>query len=436
MAVAAGFQSTLLKLATTMDRNKFLIAIKDAFTSRMSVMIAGSVGTLLSSLICSTEIGLARFFPALVELNPIFTALSWCSVTFLTLPMVYLIAQSLAKQNGTPEWLTGGLAISAYVALVPQIVVIEGGSVAGLDESVLGAKGLFLGMITAILVAQALKGLTSIDALQLHLPPSVPEGVSKSFSSTIPIIVILGCSALIGAGFHMVSGMYINDFIYSLLQLPLQAIAQHPLGIIGVALFTQILWFLGIHGGMVMTSVVGPLWMAAYSDNVTAFQNGLDPANPVTYQFLNSFVRVGGQGMVLVLAIAILLFSKRDDYKAVTKISFVPTLFNISEPMVYGVPLMLNPTLAIPFLLNPVIGAAVGMFAMNIGFIEPNVVEVPFVTPLLISAIVPYGWQGLVVQIVILAISILIAVPFVLMSNREAAEQAALEEKADDGSEE
>ena len=104
----------------------------------------------------------------------------------------------------------------------------------------------------------------------------------------------------------------------------------------------------------------------------------------------------------------------------IAKLSFLPGLCGISEPIVFGLPLVLNPTFAIPFILNSGIATAIALFATKIGFMPCNIVDTPFGVPILIGPFIGHGWQGVVVQIAIFAVCTLTWAPFVLMSNKQA----------------
>lgn len=146
-----------------------------------------------------------------------------------------------------------------------------------------------------------------------------------------------------------------------------------------------------------------------------------------------NFVVPGGAGCILSLIIAIMLFSKRDDYREVAKFGLPSTVCGIPEPVYFGLPVVLNPTFAIPLAITSPISTAIAMFATNIGFLPCNTVDVPLGLPVLISPFISHGWQGVVVQIICIAVTTAIWVPFVLISNRQAKleqekEAAALEE--------
>lgn len=122
--------------------------------------------------------------------------------------------------------------------------------------------------------------------------------------------------------------------------------------------------------------------------------------------------------MTLCLIIAIFLFSKRDEEKAIAKLGFLPGICGISEPVVFGIPLVLNPIHAIPFAFGSGICVAIAMFATSIGFLPCNTVDVPFGVPIILNAFVGHGWQGVVIQLIELVVGVLIWIPFVVANSK------------------
>lgn len=428
MAFSEKFQDGLLLVAEKVDDNQYLAAIKNAFTAYMPFIIVGSFATLLNTLVCSTQIGLAALIPSLTSISPAFTAVNYATMNFMSIAIVYLIAMNLAKHDKLPDHLAGVLAIAAFICVVPQTVTVTvetlTGAGAGIASGVTGAQGLFVGMIVSVIAEKIFNALMKIDAIKIKMPPSVPHAISQSFNTLIPILITLCVLAVAGQLFVLASGgIYINDFIYSIVQAPLEAIFQSPAGIIAVVIISQVFWFLGIHGGLVISPIRNPLIAAAIAANIATAAAGGIPDQPVTYGFWLNYVVPGGAGMILSLIIAIFMFSKRDDHKMIAKLGVIPAICGISEPVVFGLPLVLNPTFAIPFIFNSGISCAIAMFATNIGFLPCNTVDCPFGVPVILSALIGHGWQGVVVQIICLVVAVVCWVPFVLMANKQYAKE-------------
>ena len=424
MSFREKMEDFLVLLAEKIDDNKYLQAIKNAFTIYMPFIIVGSFGTLFTALVSSPKTGLARWIPALESLSGAFSAMNFATMTFMTVPIVFLISMQLARSNKTPEHLTGIVAVLSYISVIPQAITYvlneETKKIGAVPSTALGAQGLFIGMIMAIIVAELFKVLTDIEAIKIKMPPSVPAGIAVSFNTLIPILIIVLGTAVFGNIFKTVTGKYLNEFIYSAVQTPLEIALKSPLGILALVIGGQLFWFLGIHGGLVVTPLRNPLFATAIAANVAALEAGKVPVEAFTTSFWQNFIVPGGAGVTLSLIIAIFLFSKREEHRMIAKLGLLPGLCGINEPVVFGLPLVLNPTFALPFIFNSAIGAAIALFATKIGFLVPNVVEVPFGVPIILRPFISHGWQGAVVQIIIFALCTLTWIPFVFISNKEA----------------
>lgn len=432
MGFRAKFEDRLMDIADFVDNNVYLSSIKGAFTDYVPFIIVGSFGTLLSSLISSTTTGLAQWIPALANLAPAFSAMSFAAISCMTIPIIFLIALHLAKAKKMQPFITAILCVISYLCMVPNVVTVTieeaTGSASGLGSGVLGAQGLFIGMLVAVLITNLFQKLTSIEKIKIKMPDSVPQGIVVSFNILIPVFIIIVISAVFGTVFQILTGSYINEFIYNVVQAPLSAVVQTTPGIVIMAVVCQLFWFLGIHGGLVVEPIRSPLSAAALAANIAAVEAGLEATQPLTRGLWTVFVVVGGAGLTLSLIFTILLFSKRQDHRAIAKLSLLPGICGIGEPMVFGLPLVLNPTFAIPFILNSGIAAAIALGAIQIGFINCSTVDAPFGLPLFINAALSYGWKGAIVQLVILIVGTLTYIPFVLMSNRMAQKEAEKKE--------
>ena len=227
MAKTSKFENTLMDIADFVDSNVYLRSIKDAFTDYVPFIIAGSFGSLLNALIASQTTGLAKWVPALSNLAPAFTAMNFAAVSCMTIPIILLIAMNLAKAKKMPPFITGVLAVICYFAMVPNTITVTiqeaTGKASGLSGGVLGAQGLFVGMLVAVLITNLFHWLTSIEKIKIKMPASVPAGIANSFNILIPVFVIMVFSSVFGTLFQLATGSYINEFIYAVVQAPLSA---------------------------------------------------------------------------------------------------------------------------------------------------------------------------------------------------------------------
>lgn len=423
-------QNVLLSISSKVETNKYLGSIKEAFTMFVPFIIVGSFGSMLNILVSGAN-GLAQWVPWLSNLSPAFTAINFVTISCMSLPIAFLIGYKLAEKENLPQLESGLIGLLSYFAVCPNTIstVVEGLKdpvvVNGLGAGVIGAQGLFVSMIMSMVAVKFFGLLTNIDAFKIKMPDSVPTGIARSFNILIPIFIIITAFSVGGCLFNTFTGNYLNVWIYSIIQLPLQALANTTGGILVLALVNQLFWFLGIHGGMVIEGVRGPLSAAGLAENISAVQAGGVATNILTRGFWTSFVVVGGGGITLSLLIAIFIFSKREDHKSIAKFSLIPGICGINEPVVFGLPLVLNPIFAIPFILNSVIAAFIAVVATNIGFLTCGVLDCPPGLPVFVTGFISYGIHGIIVQAIILIVTFIIWVPFVLMSNK----QAKLEQK-------
>lgn len=423
-------QNVLLSISSKVETNKYLGSIKEAFTMFVPFIIVGSFGSMLNILVSGAN-GLAQWVPWLSNLSPAFTAINFVTISCMSLPIAFLIGYKLAEKENLPQLESGLIGLLSYLAVCPNTIstVVEGLKdpvvVNGLGAGVIGAQGLFVSMIMSMVAVKFFGLLTNIDAIKIKMPDSVPTGIARSFNILIPIFIIITAFSVGGCLFNTFTGNYLNVWIYNIIQLPLQALANTTGGILVLALVNQLFWFLGIHGGMVIEGVRGPLSAAGLAENISAVQAGGVATNILTRGFWTSFVVVGGGGITLSLLIAIFIFSKREDHKSIAKFSLIPGICGINEPVVFGLPLVLNPIFAIPFIFNSVIAAFIAVVATNIGFLTCGVLDCPPGLPVFVTGFISYGIHGIIVQAIILIVTFIIWVPFVLMSNK----QAKLEQK-------
>ena len=417
-------QNVLLSISAKVESNKYLGSIKEAFTMFVPFIIVGSFGSMLNILVAGAN-GLAKWVPWLSKLSPAFTTINFVTISCMSLPIAFLIGYKLAEKEQVPQLESGLIGLLSYLAVCSNTIstVVEGLKdpvvSSGLGSGVIGAQGLFVSMIMSILAVKLFKVLTNIDAIKIKMPDSVPTGIARSFNILIPIFIIITVFSVAECLFNAYTGNYINVWIYNIIQVPLQALANTTVGIVILSLVNQIFWFLGIHGGMVIEGVRGPLSAAGIAENISAVQAGGVATNILTRGFWTSFVVVGGGGITLSLLIAIFIFSKREDHKSIAKFSLIPGICGINEPVVFGLPLVLNPIFAIPFIINSAIAALIAIGATNIGFITCGILDCPPGLPVFITGFISYGFNGIIVQAIILAVTFVIWIPFVLLSNKQ-----------------
>lgn len=420
------FSDKISFVAEKIDDNKYLAVIKDTFSTFMPFIIVGSFATLGRSLLSSEVTGLARFTSLnfLSAIDPAFSALNFATMSVMTLGIVFILSTLLAKRNKGNELLSAMVAFSAYVSVVPQGIenIVDGveSIASGLPVSTIDASALFIGMILTIIVVEIFCKLSKFEKLKIKMPASVPQAISKSFNALIPVFITLFVVTILGRLFVIATNTYLNEFIYQVLQAPLEGFFQTSWGVVAVAVLSQAFWLVGIHGGLVISPFRAPIMAAALAANIAAYESGFTPENAITMSTWRAFINIGGAGLVLSAAIALLIASKRPDQKSIAKLGFVPAVFSISEPLAFGLPLVLNPVFAIPFVFNAGISTIITMLAFNLELLTPNFVDVPFGLPIILNAFLGWGIPGVILQIIIIGVGVLTYLPFVFISNRQA----------------
>ncbi|MCH1942468.1 PTS sugar transporter subunit IIC [Holdemania massiliensis] len=425
------FMQILEKYGGKLQQMTYLIAIKDAFTDLMPIIIIGSFATLISNVICSPKNGLAQFagFGFLEQFTSIFSTINYATMSFLAIYLVYRIGHKMAEIRGTAPVLSGFVALACYVTLLPTSVQTSAGEELITLSNVVSAgytnsQGMFMAIIVGIASAELFSALIKSGKLQIKMPDSVPAGVSRSFEVLFPAMITALIFGVIGFLFVKGTGYYIPDMITKTLQAPMESIMQHPAGVIVLALVCQLFWMIGIHGSQMIGVVRNTIGMAAIAANLAAYEAGLPMPNIFTYTFWNTYVTIGGCGNTIGLVIAIYLFSKREDNRSMAKLSTIPMIFGINEPMIFGMPIVLNPLLAIPFILAPMVTAAIGYVATAIGFAGAAFITVPFTVPPILNAyLTTAGSIGAVItQILCIVVSVVIYIPFVKLLNKQGEE--------------
>lgn len=433
-----GFMGKLTEVlgnfATKVNSFRYIMVIKNAFASLIPVIITGAFGTLFSAMVFDNENGLARIkaLSFLAELKPISSAVSYVTLSFLTIYAVFLIGIELARLNNVKGIFPGIVAVMSYLSVNSFVYeYVNADNITVIAENVLAkqytdTKGLFLGMFVAIASIELYCWLGRQERLKLKMPDTVPTNVSESFSALFPTILTVAIIATAGFVIKAVTGMYAYDIIYNIVQRPLEGIVQGLPGILLLMFIAQVFWVIGIHGNQMVKPVREPLLLAAIAVNTEAFEAGKEIPNIISMPFWDMYMSMGGSGVTIGLLIAILLVSKRDDMREITKLSLAPGIFNINEPVIFGMPIMLNPILAIPFIATPLITGTIGYIATSLGFAAKAVVMVPWPMPPIVNAyLATAGDIGAVVtQIICIIVSILIYLPFVKVSNKAAIKNA------------
>lgn len=300
----------------------------------------------------------------------------------------------------------------------------------------LGAQGLFVAIIVAIITGEVFSRLARSPRLMIKMPDQVPPAVARSFKVLIPVIIITILFSVINYLITLVAPEGLNDLVYTVIQAPLKDMGTNVFSVIIIGLVSNLLWVLGIHGPNTVAAIRDTIFTEPNLDNLSyVAQHGSawGAPYPATWAGLNDgFANYGGSGMTLGLLIAIFIASRRADYRDIAKLSLAPGIFNINEPVIFGLPIVLNPIMVIPFIITPAINTLIGYFFISTKLIPPVAYQVPWTTP---GPLIPFlgtggNWLALLVGLLCLAVATVIYLPFVLVSNKIAASDAAMDKNA------
>lgn len=415
-------ESHFLPIASRVGRQRHLVAIRDSFVFVMPLILAGSFAVLLNNT-------LLKWLPFLEFLRPINDSVWWGSLAIMTLLVVFAAAYNLARHYQSDGLAAGLVAVGAFISVIPQQSTEEIGSFIGSEY--LSTTGLFTGILISLISAEIFVRLMKRD-LTIKLPDNVPPAVGRSFAAILPGIITL---YVVGAGSSVVYGVT-GESVYSLisstLQQPLQAMSQGILSAIAMAVIINLLWFFGLHGSAVVDPVYQSLYLTAIEENARAVQMGGEAVNIINKSFFDAFVHLGGAGATLGLIIAIFVLArKRNEYREVAKLGVLPALFQINEPILFGLPVVLNPLLFIPFLLTPAVLTLTAYLATLSGIVPIAFVLIPWSTPPVVGGFLATGGSvaGALLALVNLLISVLIYLPFIVLAEKQMERQAAGEAK-------
>ncbi|AYG00614.1 PTS sugar transporter subunit IIC [Lactococcus allomyrinae] len=365
----------------------------------------------------------------------------------LTSLSAFFIIQSLtianpmtaALANGTGT-LTGKEVTAAFDKLPSAVQGLLNSPVTGvLNLTWNGGQGMIAAILIGLLSGWAYSSMIKAG-WKITMPEQVPSNVANQFTSMIPTGVIIIGATVVYALFNKIGHTDAVTFIYHWLSVPLQGLGGSFGGIIIISLLVPFFWFFGVHGGIIMGAITGAFLIPNTFDNAALYQaHKLSLANGahiVTNEFYNNFINLSGSGITFGLIIFTIFLAKSQQMKSIGKVELVPGLFNINEPFLFGLPLVMNPILALPFFLVPVVVSATVYGAIYFHIVPPmNGVAAPWTTPPIISGFLIGGWQYAVLQAVALLESTLIYLPFArkydkLLLQQEAENEEELEVEA------
>lgn len=424
------------KIQNIMDKTIAPVASKIADSKMLDALMGGMMCTLPMTLGVSVIAILINFpIPGfsdwVVSSGLMATGNSILTVTMnmMGIYISFFIGLRWGKVCGLSGY-TGGIVSGAvFLAFMPQQSFEDIPMASFINTSYMGSNGIFVAILLGLIVPKVTAILMS--KLEIKLPDMVPPMVADSLSPMFAAIVLFTAVWFAKWGLSFTPWGNLFDMINTLIGTPVTMVGASPLAYIIVCSLQSIFWFFGVHPN-VMLNFYAPVIMACSAANTEAIIAG--EALPYgAWAVVALGTAIGGQANALGISIS-LLFTKSERFKAIRGIALVPSLFNISEPLMFGLPVVLNPTYFIPFVLNiPVCAIVVqALYALGLGAAFNPTIQLPWVLPQPVIAFMQGGIGCLVISVAVLAVSVLMYTPFTLMADRQALreEQAALEESA------
>lgn len=417
------FVDKFTMFASRLGNEVHLRSLRDAFATIMPLYILAGLAVLINNtvfqwLLSGDTLTGAQYWGTLIVNGTLNIS------SLLIAPVIgYMLSQNKGYENPLAAAV---ISLATLVVMMPNTVSItpvgaeEGVMVQGaLTFSNVGTGAMFAGVIIGLVATELFIWITSIKRLQINLGDSIPPAVGKSFNVLIPFILIMSFFALISAVLNNVFHTDLVQIITMLIQEPLRTATTGLAGCIFLYSLGNFLWLLGIHQSVIYSSILEPLLIVNMTLNMAAYAAGEAIPNIINVAFVPAFGLLGGSGSTICLLIATLLVSRNAATKSVSKMAFVPGLFNINEPVIFGYPIVYNVCMAIPFVLTPAMGIIIAYIATSLNFMNKCVVYIPWTTPPLLSGYLATAgdWRAIIVQALILVIGILIYIPFVKMND-------------------
>ena len=413
----ASLEKIMGSSAEKLGNNKVLIAIRDGFLVSTPLIIVASIFLVIANFPIPGYVDfLAQFFgqgwPSKMD------AIIDSTFSVLGLLGAVGIGYAYARQLESDPIAGGAVALVCFLIITPKVHTdfvnaANGKAFNGFALAHLGSAGMFLAMITAIISVKIFVTIKN-KGWVIKMPDGVPPAVTQSFAALIPSAFAMFFFFVVYLVFSATDYQYAHNFIYKILQAPLMGFGQSLIFEPIYQFLSTLFWFFGINGPAVTNTVFNPIHLALTAENLEAFKQGATLPNIFTGPFGDFFGNFGGGGSTLSLVFLMVFFGKSERMKKLGRLAIIPGIFGINEMIIFGLPVVLNPLIVIPFILTPLVNTILATIATLIGLIPYTTgAALPWTTPFFFS-----GWlaTGSIVaglfQIVLIIIGMAIYYPF------------------------
>lgn len=403
----------ILKFVNT----KAITALRNGMLYTMPFTIVGSVFLLLANF----PVPAISEWVASSGLDVYFNEAFGASFAIMSIFAVMGISSSYVKEEGFEGLPAGMISIVVFLltmkssATNPETNAVVTNVI---DKTWTGGQGMISAIIVGLFVGWAYSWFLKRD-IRIKLPEQVPANVANSFTALIPAAVITIISLVVYIIFDKFLNTTVVEAIYEVIQSPMQGVTDSFGGAMMLGFLVPFLWFFGVHGSTLVGGIMGPILQANSLENTDILNSGkeLTVANGghiVTQQFLDQFMTVTGAGMTIGIVMFMVIFARSAQFKQLGRLALLPAFFNINEPILFATPVVMNPIMAVPFILTPMVSGVITYFSLYTGLVPLfTAVQVPWTTPPIISGFLVGGWRTALLQAVVLVIGFFIYLPFV-----------------------
>lgn len=415
-------EAHVMPLAGKLGTNRYLKAISSGFIAIMAATIVGSIFTLIGNLPFT---GWTAWL-ASTGLNKILALPGQCTTDLIAVYAVFFIAYNLAQTFEVDGKGAGLAALVSFFVVTGRATYFaaaaeDAAAVSALSTGFLGAKGLFTAMIVALIGARIYVFIVK-KGWVIKLPDSVPPNVAGSFNSLIPSFFVVVVFLLVAMGMSFTSYGDLHTMIFTVIQSNLMRfMGDNIFSWLFFNFMTNILWFFGLHGGNIVGSITNPVYTPLALENLAAFEAG-ETVMPyiITGSFGKTFT-FGGVGSMFGLAILMTFFAKSKQYKMLGKLSLPTTFFFINEPLLFGIPVVLNPLFFLPLMFTTPLLGTLTYFMMKIGVVPiPHGIQLPWTMPPVFNGFLQAGIGLAIWEVLMVLASMIIYYPFFRMGDKQA----------------
>lgn len=406
----------IMPIMGALGENKYLKAISGGMMSSLPITVGAAIFSLVGSFPYQPYLNFIKSIGLSDHLNAVSTG----TLSLLAIYVVFLIAYRFAEDEGADPLPAGVLSLATFFIVIPQNITDQDKVISALPFDYLGGSGIFVAMILGLLISKIYCICIKKDIV-IKMPESVPEMVSRSLTPVIIGIIIAVVAFAIRYGFALTSFGTVFNFIAVIVAKPIMAIGTSIPALILIFTIVNFLWFFGIHPSPI-TNLIYPVIISMITANVAALQSGQSlPYVDAIVVFLS--LGIGGTGGTLGLAVVMAIFAKSQRYKMMAKVGLVPNIFNINEPLVFGMPIMMNPLMFVPMVINPVVSGVIAWLFVKIGFITTMNSSIqlglPWTTPTIIQGLLIGGLPLFIILLTCFIVGTIIYLPFFMALDKK-----------------